>query len=124
LKRLLLKLLLRWKLHLLKLLRLLLMPLRLLLMPLHLLTQLHLLLTLLLPLPINCGLRNKETGLRAGFFSSVRRVKINVSAESPTHIAMLQSIRQRNGSNIRSTFLFGGHSHLAWFSLSQFHSSH
>ncbi|WP_310445898.1 hypothetical protein [Thiobacillus sp.] len=86
-KRRLLKLLLRWKLHLLKLL-----PLKLhLLTLLHLLLMpLHLLLTLLLPLPLpsNSGLRNKETGLRAGFFSSVRRVKINVSAESPTLLAM------------------------------------
>ncbi|MBT9540401.1 hypothetical protein [Thiobacillus sp.] len=62
-KRRLLKLLLRWKLHLLKLL-----PLK-----LHLLTLLHLLLMplhLLLPLPLpsNSGLRNKETGLWAGFF--------------------------------------------------------
>jgi hypothetical protein len=91
LKRLLLKLLLRWKLHLLKLhlLKLLLRWKLHLLTLLHLLLMpLHLLLTLLLPLPSNSGLRNKETGLRAGFFSSARRVKINVSAESPTLFVM------------------------------------
>jgi hypothetical protein len=115
LKRLLLKLLLRWKLHLLKLhlLKLLLRWKLHLLTLLHLLLMpLHLLLTLLLPLPINSGLRKKKPAF-GPVFLSVRRAKISASAESPTHIAMPQSIRQRNGSNIRSTFLFGGHSHLA-----------